>query len=71
MTKPPVPSKEKSADLPADLKSGIESLSDINMDAVKVHHDSAQPAQLSSHAFTRGNDINTGPGQEDHLPHQD
>ena len=56
--------------LPADLKQGIEALSGMAMDRVKVHYNSAQPAQLNAHAFARGSDIHLGPGQEQHLPHE-
>ncbi|HAA14548.1 MAG TPA: hypothetical protein DCE41_23830 [Cytophagales bacterium] len=56
--------------LPDTLKSGIESLSGHSMDDVKVHYNSAQPAQLSAHAYAQRTDIHLGPGQEKHLPHE-
>ncbi|MFZ6654090.1 DUF4157 domain-containing protein [Undibacterium sp. TJN19] len=56
--------------LPHQLKSGIESLSGISLDAVRVHYNSAQPAQLHAHAYAQGNNIHLGPGQEQHLPHE-
>jgi len=56
--------------LPDQLKSGIESLSGMSMDHVKVHYNSAQPAQLNAHAYAQGSDIHMGPGQEKHLPHE-
>lgn len=56
--------------LPDNLKSGIESLSGISMDNVKVHYNSSQPAQLQALAYAQGNDIHVGPGQEQHLPHE-
>lgn len=56
--------------LPDSLKSGIESLSGVSMDHVKVHYNSAQPAQLNAHAYAQGNDIHVAPGQEQHLPHE-
>jgi hypothetical protein len=59
-----------STGLPDSLKSGVESLSGISMDHVKVHYNSAQPAQLNALAFAQGNDIHVGPGQERHLPHE-
>ncbi|MCE4059109.1 DUF4157 domain-containing protein [Pandoraea sputorum] len=52
------------------LKSGIESLSGMSMDAVKVHYNSSQPAQLDAHAYAQGTDIHLAPGQEQHLPHE-
>jgi len=56
--------------MPNQLKAGIESLSGIDMSAVRVHHNSAQPAQLNALAYTQGNQIHLGPGQEQHLPHE-
>ncbi|MFZ6770884.1 DUF4157 domain-containing protein [Undibacterium sp. Di26W] len=56
--------------LPNQLKSGIESLSGMSMDHVKVHYNSAQPSQLHAHAYAQGSDIHIGPGQEQHLPHE-
>ena len=56
--------------LPDNLKAGIESLSDLSLDHVKVHYNSAQPSQLNALAYTQGSDIYVGPGQEQHLPHE-
>ena len=56
--------------LPEPLKSGIESLSGMSMDHVKVHYNSSQPAQLNALAYAQGSDIYIGPGQEKHLPHE-
>jgi hypothetical protein len=56
--------------LPDQLKSGIESLSGLSMDHVRVHYNSAQPAQLNALAYAQGSDIHIAPGQEQHLPHE-
>ena len=56
--------------MPDQLKSGIESLSGLAMDHVKVHYNSAKPAQLNAHAYAQGSDIHVAPGQEQHLPHE-
>lgn len=56
--------------LPDQLKSGIEKLSGVSLDDVKVHYHSPQPAQLQAHAFAQGNQIHIAPGQEKHLPHE-
>lgn len=56
--------------LPEPLKSGIESLSGLSMEDVRVHHDSAQPARIGAMAYAQDNDIHLGPGQEQHLPHE-
>ena len=56
--------------LPENLKSGIESLSGMSMDHVKVHYNSSQPAQLNARAYAQGSEIHLAPGQEQHLPHE-
>jgi hypothetical protein len=56
--------------LPDNLRAGVESLSGLSMDNVKVHYNSSQPAQLNAHAYAQGADIHVGPGQEQHIPHE-
>lgn len=56
--------------LPDNLKSGVESLSGMSMDNVRVHYNSSKPAQLNAYAYAQGTDIHVGPGQEKHLPHE-
>lgn len=62
--------KPNNTGLPDQLKSGIESLSGISMDHVKVHYNSSQPAQLNAHAYAQGSEIHVAPSQEKHLPHE-
>ncbi|MEA3063679.1 MAG: hypothetical protein QOJ27_107 [Sphingomonadales bacterium] len=59
-----------SARLPERLKDGVEALSGIAMDEVRIHYDSPRPAQLQAHAFAEGGDIHLAPGQSHHLPHE-
>lgn len=56
--------------LPEQLRSGIESLSGLPMDGVRVHYNSPRPAQLNAQAYAQGHDIHLAPGQERHLPHE-
>ena len=56
--------------LPDSLKAGIEQLSGTSMDDVKVHYNSAKPAQLNALAYAQGSNIHLSPGQEKHLPHE-
>ena len=56
--------------LPDNLKSGIESLSGMSMDSVRVHYNSDKPAQLNALAYAQGSNIHVGPGQEKHVPHE-
>lgn len=64
------PAKPNNTGLPDNLKSGIENLSGISMDNVKVHYNSSRPAQLNALAYAQGTDIHVAPGQEKHLPHE-
>lgn len=66
--------QEKSAPnktgMPDNLKSGIESLSGIDVSDVRVHYNSSKPAQMNAHAYAQGTDIHMAPGQEKHLAHE-
>lgn len=56
--------------LPDHLKAGMENLSGLAMDDVRVHYNSPEPRQLQALAFAQGSDIHVAPGQERHLPHE-
>lgn len=56
--------------LPNRLKSGMESISGLNLDPVRVFYNSNKPATIQAHGFTQGNHIHLAPGQERHLPHE-
>lgn len=56
--------------LPQPLKTGIETLSGLSMENVRVRYNSDVPAQLNALAYAQGNEIHLGPGQERHLPHE-
>lgn len=61
---------ETAAGLPAPLQSGVEALSGMAMDDVRVHAGSAQPAALNALAYAQGSDIQLPAGPEQHLPHE-
>lgn len=65
----PLPAPNRTG-LPDRLKAGIEALSGIAMDDVRVHCNSPRPAALGALAFAQGGNIHLGPGQEQHLPHE-
>ena len=69
-SKTPVQKVANNTGLPDQLKSGIENISGHSMDDVKVHYNSAKPAQLNAHAYAQGTDIHIATGQEKHLPHE-
>jgi hypothetical protein len=56
--------------LPDRLKSGIEALSGLSMNDVRVHRNSPRPGKLGALAYARGSEIHLGPGQEQHLGHE-
>ncbi len=56
--------------LPDRLKAGVERLSGLSLDDVRVHYNSSKPAQLQALAYTQGADIHVAPEQERHLPHE-
>lgn len=56
--------------LPAELRTGVESLSGQDLSDVQVHYNSSRPAAIQAHAFAQGSDIHVAPGQERHLPHE-
>ena len=66
----PIQKKENNTGLPDNLKTGMENLSGMSLDDVKVYRNSDKPAQLQAHAYAQGTDIHLGPGQEKHLPHE-
>ena len=66
----PIQKKENNTGLPDSLKTGMENLSGMSLDDVKVHRNSDKPAQLQAHAYAQGTDIHLGSGQEKHLPHE-
>lgn len=62
--------QESIAGLPGGLKSGIETLSGLSMDDVRIHYNSPRPAAVQALAYTQGSEIYAGPGQERHLAHE-
>ncbi|WP_298769906.1 DUF4157 domain-containing protein [uncultured Shewanella sp.] len=62
--------KPNNTGLPDTLKMGMERLSGISLDHVKVHYNSSKPAAFQAHAYAQGSDIHLSAGQEKHLPHE-
>jgi hypothetical protein len=66
----PPPVAENRTGMPDSLKTGIEKLSGMPLDDVKVHYNSSKPAQLRARAYTQGTEIHVAPGEEEHLAHE-
>ncbi len=62
--------QRKESGLPEPLKSNMESMSGYALDDVDVNYNSDKPAQLNAKAYAKGNNIEIGPGEEEHLPHE-
>lgn len=56
--------------IPASLKQRAEEKSGLSLDDVSVHYNSANPSRYQALAYTQGNQIYVGPGQEKHLAHE-
>ncbi|WP_298774507.1 DUF4157 domain-containing protein [uncultured Shewanella sp.] len=56
--------------LPDHVKAGVEHLSGVSLDHVKVNYNSAKPAQLNAHAYAQGSEIHMAPGQNKHVAHE-
>lgn len=56
--------------LPVQLKRDFEARSGLSFDDVRVHYRSGRPGELGALAYTQGNHVYLGPGQERHLPHE-
>lgn len=66
----PMQRKRNATGLPDGLKDGVEQLSGLALDDVRVHYNSPKPAAVQAHAYLQGTDIHLAPGQEKHLPHE-
>lgn len=56
--------------MPTALAQGIEKLSGVAMNNVRVHYNSSKPQSVQAHAYAQGRDIHLASGQEKHLPHE-
>ncbi len=64
------PGKINKTGIPDDLKRSAEAKSNLSLDDVRVHYNSAKPMQMRALAYTQGNQVYIGPGQEKHLSHE-
>lgn len=70
ISKEPFQLKENNTGIPDGLKTGMEQVSGISLDHVKVHYNSPKPASVQAHAYAQGNQVHLAGGQEKHLPHE-
>ena len=62
--------KENHTGIPIQLKERMEQRTGLSFDDVRVHYNSDLPERLGALAYTQGNQVEIGPGQESHLPHE-
>ena len=62
--------KENRTGIPTQLKERMEQRTGLSFDDVRVHYNSDLPERLGALAYTQGNQVEIGPGQESHLPHE-
>lgn len=56
--------------IPIQMKQEFEQRSGLSFEDVRVHYHSDQPAKMDALAYTQGNQIYIGPGQEKTLRHE-
>lgn len=62
--------RERAGGLPTPLRAGIEALSGVALDEVRVHYGSSEPAKIGAAALARGLDIHLSRGAEPLLAHE-
>jgi hypothetical protein len=61
---------KRTTGLPESLRAGVEQLSGLSMEDVRVYPNSSEPGRLHAHAFTWGTDIYLATGREQDLSHE-
>lgn len=56
--------------IPTQMKIRLEQSTGYSPDDIRIHYNSDKPGQLDALAYTQGNQIYIGPGQERHLSHE-
>ncbi|MCM1157432.1 MAG: DUF4157 domain-containing protein [Bacteroidales bacterium] len=62
--------KANATGIPDSLKKKAEVKSGLSFADVRVHYNSDKPAKVGALAYTMGNQVYMGPGQEKHLSHE-
>lgn len=62
--------RENRTGIPTQLKERMEQSTGLSFDDVRVNYNSKMPAKLDALAYTQGNRVEIGPGQECYLPHE-
>lgn len=62
--------RENRTGIPTQLKECMEQSTGLSFDDVRVNYNSKMPAKLDALAYTQGNRVEIGPGQERYLSHE-
>lgn len=62
--------RKNRTEIPSQLKARMERSTGLSFDDARVHYDSSLPAKLDALAYTKGDQVEIGPDQEQHLPHE-
>ena len=62
--------KKNLTGIPDGMKAQFEAGSGFSFDDVRVHYNSVLPARMGAYAYTQGNQVYLGAGQERHLGHE-
>lgn len=63
-------STDEARSVPSDLREEYEQKYNVRLDDVKIHYDSDKPDSFNAYAYTEGNNVYLGPGQEKYLSHE-
>lgn len=58
------------ANVPDNVKVKVQQNTGVDLSDVSVEHNSPKPFQIGAAAYTQGNNVYLGPGQERHLNHE-
>ncbi len=62
--------EQNSTGIPDSLLQRAEAKAGMSLRDVRVHYNSDKPARVQALAYTKGNQIYVGPGQENYLSHE-
>ena len=61
---------QEHSNIPLKIKQHMEKRSSVSLRDVKIHYNSHKPEQLQALAYTQGNQVYLGPGQEKYIYHE-
>lgn len=62
--------QESRTGIPPHIQERCEAMTGVSFDDVRIHYGSGKPARLGALAYTQGDHVYIGPGQERYLGHE-